>query len=114
MTYLNKILIGDRDGSLILLNIRSGKIIHIFKCVHPPTRNDKEEDHDELFPHFITTLSQSPAVDTVAVGTREGNVHLVNLLPRGSYPITRKPKDYSNRFSVAGGIERTMKIIDKE
>lgn len=68
-TYINKILIGSTNGDLLLLNIRSGKIIHQFKCFKK--NGDK---HGK-----ITALEQSPAVDTVAVGTECGKVHLVNI-----------------------------------
>ena len=64
-TYVNKILVGGHDGGLVLVNIRSGKIIHKFKCVNDEGR--------------ITVLQPSPAVDTVAVGCDSGRVHLVNL-----------------------------------
>jgi U3 small nucleolar RNA-associated protein 21 len=68
-TYLNKVVIGSQDGRLILLNIRSGKLIHEFKCIHS----------DISFGSKITVLEQSPAVDTIAVGTDGGKVHLINL-----------------------------------
>eukprot|EP00547_Thalassionema_nitzschioides_P017362 CAMPEP_0194252542 /NCGR_PEP_ID=MMETSP0158-20130606/27839_1 /TAXON_ID=33649 /ORGANISM="Thalassionema nitzschioides, Strain L26-B" /LENGTH=978 /DNA_ID=CAMNT_0038989983 /DNA_START=392 /DNA_END=3324 /DNA_ORIENTATION=- len=63
-TYVNKILLGGHDG-LVLVNIRSGKTIHRFKSLPLDER--------------ITTLEQSPAIDTVAVGCTSGNVHLLNL-----------------------------------
>lgn len=66
-TYLNKIIIGGANGDVILLNIRSGKVIHTFKCL-------ENEGHGK-----ITALEQSPAVDTVAVGTASGMVHLINI-----------------------------------
>ena len=62
-TYLNKILVGG-NGGLVLVNVRTSKIIHSFSSI-------AKED--------ITALEQSPAVDTVAVGTRQGKVHLINL-----------------------------------
>jgi len=70
-TYLNKIVVGGFDSqtgkmAMALVNVRSGKIIHQFQCL--TDRRSK-----------ITTLSQSPAVDTIAVGTSSGMVHLVNL-----------------------------------
>ena len=68
-TYINKIVIGSTKGDLLLLNIRSGKIIHQFKCFERcGERNGK-----------ITTMQQSPAVDTIAIGTSCGNVHLLNI-----------------------------------
>lgn len=62
-TYLNKIAVGGKLG-LLLVNVRTSKIIHNFVCV-------SQDD--------VTALEQSPAVDTIAVGTLDGKVHLVNL-----------------------------------
>jgi U3 small nucleolar RNA-associated protein 21 len=73
--YLNKILIGSTSGEMILLNIRSGKIIHQFKCF----QNNNEGERGTTIHGRITTLEQSPAPDTVAVGTICGKVHLVNI-----------------------------------
>ena len=71
-TYLNKIVVGgtndkDKQAAMILLNIRSKKVVHSFRCLPSNTQGP------------VTTLTQSPAVDTVAVGTEYGAVHLVNL-----------------------------------
>jgi U3 small nucleolar RNA-associated protein 21 len=65
-SYVNKILIGGYDGALLLMNIRSGKILHNFQCI----RENNER---------VTCLEQSPAIDTVAIGCYSGSVHLVNL-----------------------------------
>jgi U3 small nucleolar RNA-associated protein 21 len=70
-TYVNKIVLGGShmktgEPALILLNIRSGKMIHFFTCL--PDQKSK-----------VTSLEQSPAVDTIAVGTSAGFVHLINL-----------------------------------
>ena len=62
-TYLNKIVVGG-NGGLALVNVRTSKMIHSFTSV---AKDD------------ITALEQSPAVDTIAVGTRHGKVHLINL-----------------------------------
>ena len=68
-TYLNKILVASRnsDGehSMSLLNVVTGKIVHNFDCL---VRSEKP-----------TCFEQSPALDTVAVGTAKGNIYLVNL-----------------------------------
>jgi len=76
-TYLNKIVIGSScgGGAMILLNIRSGKVIHNFKCL-------LKENHKLVnngIKDTITVLEQSPAVDTIAVGMSSGKVHLVNI-----------------------------------
>lgn len=67
-TYVNKIVVaGHIKGkySMQLLNIRSRKVIHTFSCL---PQNQP-----------LTAIEQSPAVDTVAVGTATGKVLLVNL-----------------------------------
>lgn len=73
-TYVNKIVVAgvDDKGSpvMCLLNFRTEKVIHVFsKCLPPPGANNC----------CITSLEQSPAIDTIAVGTDSGMVHLVNL-----------------------------------
>ena len=99
-TYVNKILLGGRqaaqttadvddDGdekkstSLLLVNVRSGKIIHSFQCLSTDGKKKKKKSGDcgsESKTPIVTTLAQSPAVDTIAVGTSDGSVHLINTL----------------------------------
>ncbi|CAJ1942734.1 unnamed protein product [Cylindrotheca closterium] len=71
-TYVNKIVIGGSDyktskEALVLVNVKSGKMIHKFKCL---AKEDVTAD--------VTSLQQSPAIDTIAVGTSKGMVHLIN------------------------------------
>eukprot|EP00526_Cylindrotheca_closterium_P003753 CAMPEP_0113637462 /NCGR_PEP_ID=MMETSP0017_2-20120614/19611_1 /TAXON_ID=2856 /ORGANISM="Cylindrotheca closterium" /LENGTH=1242 /DNA_ID=CAMNT_0000548495 /DNA_START=42 /DNA_END=3767 /DNA_ORIENTATION=+ /assembly_acc=CAM_ASM_000147 len=71
-TYVNKIVIGGSDyktskEALVLVNVKSGKMIHKFKCL------DKQDVTAD-----VTSLQQSPAIDTIAVGTSKGMVHLIN------------------------------------
>jgi U3 small nucleolar RNA-associated protein 21 len=76
-TYLNKIVVGgSQDGAVAatLINIRSGKILHIFQCL--PTVGAASLASSSF---WITTMEQSPAVDTVAMGTSHGFVYLINL-----------------------------------
>jgi U3 small nucleolar RNA-associated protein 21 len=54
---------------MVLLNVRTGKMIHVFKCLDKPASKMKSE---------ITCLQASPAIDTIAVGNSKGAVHLVN------------------------------------
>jgi len=74
-TYVNKIVLGgscantSRDA-LILLNVRTGKIIHTFKCLDNYAKGTKSE---------ITSLEASPAIDTIATGNSKGVVHLINI-----------------------------------
>lgn len=79
-TYLNKIVLGGSTATsslstpssspLLLLNISTGKLIHVFSCLPAVARGGN---------YSITSLEQSPAVDTVAAGTSHGKVHLINL-----------------------------------
>jgi U3 small nucleolar RNA-associated protein 21 len=73
-TFLNKILLGGcsikndkKTAACILVNVRTGKIVHNFRCVAQSSGA------------VVTALEQAPAVDTVAIGTDRGQVHLVNL-----------------------------------
>lgn len=62
-TYMNKILLGARDGRCMLVNIRSKKMVHVFSG----------------FGSVINVLEPSPAVDVVAVGTNDGSIYLHNF-----------------------------------
>ncbi|KAL7469361.1 hypothetical protein ACHAXS_009623 [Conticribra weissflogii] len=96
-TYVNKIILGGRPtsasreahqskgsvfpASLLLLNVRTGKMIHSFQCLFNKKGKKKRStlNYEENYP-TITSLEQSPAVDTIAVGTSDGSVHLINTL----------------------------------
>jgi len=78
-TYINKIVVGGTKGQIMLLNIRTRKVIHEFQCCLPKTYNENEKFQKDLSKYDITVLEQSPAVDTIAAGTRGGVVHLLNL-----------------------------------
>ena len=62
-TYVNKILLGARDGRCLLLNLRSRSIIHTFPS----------------FGSSVTVLTPTPALDVVAVGLADGRVVLHNF-----------------------------------
>ena len=62
-TYINKILLGSKQGPLQLLNIRTQKIIHKFKG----------------WSAGVVSLEQAPAVDVVAIGLDDGVVIVHNL-----------------------------------
>ncbi|KAL7517489.1 hypothetical protein ACHAWX_002406 [Stephanocyclus meneghinianus] len=91
-TYVNKILLGGRPTldsfekksapSLLLVNVKSGKMIHSFNCLKSTTPCETSQDPDTGNGDIsiVTTLQQSPAVDTIAVGTSDGLVHLINTL----------------------------------
>ncbi|KAL7544274.1 hypothetical protein ACHAWF_010216, partial [Thalassiosira exigua] len=87
-TYVNKILLGGRTAeeataedatSLLLVNVRSGKVVHSFRCLADDLKraSNSAEGPSRV---VVTALAQSPAVDTVAVGMSDGSAHLVNLL----------------------------------
>jgi U3 small nucleolar RNA-associated protein 21 len=88
-TYVNKIVIGGScsktsKDAMILLNVKSGKMIHTFNCL-PQDEHAKSE---------ITSLESSPAIDTIAVGTSKGMVHLINTrLDRLLFSLRHASKD---------------------
>ncbi|RLN46233.1 hypothetical protein BBJ29_007619 [Phytophthora kernoviae] len=63
VTYLNKILIGSKEGALQLWNIRKMKCIYEFKGWNSA----------------VTALEQSPAVDVVSVGLADGRLMVHHL-----------------------------------
>ena len=76
-TFVNKIVIGgscSKSGkeAMILLNIRTAQLIHRFNCLDPLSRQSTKARSE------ITCFEASPALDTIAVGTSRGMVHLVN------------------------------------
>lgn len=62
-TYLNKVLLGSRQGSLQLWNIRTSKQVFSFSG----------------WSSAVTVLQQSPAVDVVGVGTATGRIIIHNI-----------------------------------
>jgi U3 small nucleolar RNA-associated protein 21 len=74
-TYVNKIILGGScaktsKDALVLLNVRTGKIIHTFKCLDNYAPGVRSE---------ITSLEASPAIDSIATGNSKGVVHLINI-----------------------------------
>lgn len=66
-TYLNKILVGSKQGGVALWNIRTCKLIHEFK-------NTKNDPNDP-----VTCMEASPAVDTMVVGFGSGLITMLNV-----------------------------------
>ncbi|GLH15569.1 Protein will die slowly [Gryllus bimaculatus] len=62
-TYLNKVLLGSKQGTLQLLNIHTSKLIHTFRGWNCE----------------VTVLQQAPAVDVIAVGLANGRIILHNI-----------------------------------
>ncbi|XP_063066369.1 WD repeat-containing protein 36 [Engraulis encrasicolus] len=62
-TYLNKILLGSRQGGLQLWNIKSNKLLYTFPG----------------WASAVTALQQTPAVDVVGVGLASGQVVIHNI-----------------------------------
>ncbi|GMH23837.1 hypothetical protein Nepgr_025680 [Nepenthes gracilis] len=62
-TYLNKIIIGGQDGSLQLWNISTQTKLYDFKH----------------WKSAITSCCPSPALDVVAIGCADGNIHVHNI-----------------------------------
>lgn len=62
-TYLNKVLLGSKQGQLQLWNVRTSKLIYTFAGWGSP----------------VLCLAQSPAVDVVGAGLEDGTVVMHNL-----------------------------------
>lgn len=62
-TYLNKILLGSRQGQLQLWNVRTSKLVFSFKG----------------WGSAVTVTEPAPAVDVVAIGLASGKIVLHNL-----------------------------------
>ncbi|XP_061425838.1 WD repeat-containing protein 36 [Lethenteron reissneri] len=62
-TYMNKVLLGSRQGPLQLWNLKTGKLLFTFKG----------------WGSEVTCLEQAPAVDVVGVGLQSGSVLLHNI-----------------------------------
>jgi U3 small nucleolar RNA-associated protein 21 len=62
-TYLNKILLGSKQGSLQLWNIKTSKLIYTFKS----------------FQSAINIIQQAPAVNVVGIGLENGRIIIHNL-----------------------------------
>ncbi|XP_022111358.1 WD repeat-containing protein 36-like [Acanthaster planci] len=62
-TYLNKILVGSRQGTMQIWNIKSNKLVYSFSG----------------WGSSVTVLEQAPAVDVVAVGLEDGRIIVHNL-----------------------------------
>jgi len=102
-TYVNKIVLGGsqtcwRDEgkrskrpapAMLLINIRSGKVLHEFSCLSSTQLKNNQDASTS-----VTALEQSPAVDTIAVGTSHGMVHLINLkFDRSLFSLAHKSRD---------------------
>lgn len=62
-TYLNKFLLGSDQGLLQLWNLKTSKLIHTFNGWGSP----------------VTVLEQSPALDVIAIGLKDGRIILHNI-----------------------------------
>ncbi|GAB0494779.1 hypothetical protein MMPV_006075 [Pyropia vietnamensis] len=69
-TYLNKLLVGGADGRLGLLNVRTGRLVHTFRCL---------QDVPGVDDIPMTVITPSAVLDVVAVGTGSGVVALLNV-----------------------------------
>ncbi|EMR10637.1 hypothetical protein PNEG_01338 [Pneumocystis murina B123] len=62
-TYLNKFILGKKDGTLQIWNIRTGKLIHQFSS----------------FKFSITCLEQPPVLDIIAIGLANGLIFIYDI-----------------------------------
>ncbi|CAI9103007.1 OLC1v1001416C1 [Oldenlandia corymbosa var. corymbosa] len=62
-TYINKVVVGSQEGYLQLWNISTKKKLYEFKGWNSP----------------VLCCVSSPALDVVAVGCADGNIHVINI-----------------------------------
>ncbi|PWN53109.1 WD40 repeat-like protein [Violaceomyces palustris] len=144
-TYLNKILVASSDGQLQIWNLRTASLVHSFassKLVKaargglgggseeqdregrrrppPTTASDPRET-------LITSLTQSPAVDVVAIGYADGKVLLYDIrldealfnlqvqggLSKDSNPISFRTDGRSHHLAIASSTGN-ISIFDLE
>jgi U3 small nucleolar RNA-associated protein 21 len=65
-TYVNKVAVGTASGSVLIVNVRTGAVVH--ECRLPGAGGVA-----------VTCLAQSPVVDVVAAGLADGRVIVHNL-----------------------------------
>ncbi|EEB05244.1 U3 snoRNP-associated protein Utp21 [Schizosaccharomyces japonicus yFS275] len=68
-TYLNKIIFGMSNGSCQLWNIRIAKCIHVFRGLESA----------------VTSLSQAPVIDVLAIGLADGRILVHNIRTDSTY-----------------------------
>jgi WD40 repeat protein len=108
-----------------LINIRTGKVIHVYQCFGSTTNvvsstvtssnstnhNNESNISSSLSMNqlkYITTMEQSPAVDTVAMGTNTGIVYLINLkYDQILFHLKHKPKK-SNHHNNNNALQSHM------
>ncbi|KAI5121673.1 hypothetical protein M0805_002749 [Coniferiporia weirii] len=72
-TYLNKILVASSQGTMQLWNIRTQT------CIHKFDGSNLRDSADANSPCAITALTQSPAIDVVAIGFSSGEISLYDI-----------------------------------
>ncbi|EPQ28641.1 uncharacterized protein PFL1_03944 [Pseudozyma flocculosa PF-1] len=73
-TYLNKVLVGSASGELQIWNIRTGSLIHSFDSADLKKHARSSASADAVAGGAIVCLTQTPAVDVVAIGFADGDV----------------------------------------
>jgi len=64
-TYVNKVAIGTSDGGVLIVNVRTGRILHECRITQSGSA--------------VTCIAQSPVVDVVGIGLANGTVVVHNL-----------------------------------
>ncbi|CAG8520768.1 16389_t:CDS:10 [Dentiscutata erythropus] len=89
-TYLNKVLLGSRQGTMQIWNIRTKKLKYSFSS----------------FGSSITSLVQSPVVDVIAIGLLDGTIVIHNI------KLDERIMSYKQEGRVTSITFRTVQILD--
>ncbi|GAA5820800.1 hypothetical protein JCM11251_003166 [Rhodosporidiobolus azoricus] len=68
-SYLNKVVVGSKEGELSVWNVRTGSCIHTFPAAALSASS----------PSAVTALAQSPAIDVLGVGLASGSCVLFDV-----------------------------------
>ncbi|GAA97011.1 hypothetical protein E5Q_03685 [Mixia osmundae IAM 14324] len=71
-TYINKVVVGSREGELAIWNVSTGQLIHTFASTEVRNSVNRRKS-------AVTQLVQSPALDVLAIGFEDGIVTLFDV-----------------------------------
>ncbi|GAA5925720.1 rRNA-processing protein UTP21 [Sporobolomyces koalae] len=95
-SYLNKVVVGSKQGEIAVWNIRTGSCIHTFS----PSAVIPSSSSSNAGPAAITALAQSPAIDVLGVGFSNGTCALFDVRMGESLGRVRLDGDGAGQVSA--------------
>ena len=75
-TYVDKVLVGGADGTMVLVNFRRGAVLHRFRPRSSDAVHGSSAAGGEC---AMTCIEASPALDVVACGFSDGAISVINV-----------------------------------